>query len=276
MSIQPGVETRPFRSQVLNQDLLLFIKLPWTYEQGDKTYPVLFTLDANRHFLMFSTASLIFETPGMNTQEIVIVGIGYSLDDDRLRGLAQYGLWRTRDLTPVRREDVEQNWAKNLARIRPGESIEVKTGAAQQFLTSIREEIIPFIEANYRVQANDRGLAGYSYGGLFTLYTLFASPQFFSRCFAGSPSMWDIVFEYEKNYASTHQDLPIKLFLTAGGREKEVCEGIEKMVQNLRSRSYPGLELSSHVFTGEGHLSGAGAAIGRALAVLYYPEILEH
>jgi predicted alpha/beta superfamily hydrolase len=274
MSIQPGVETRSFHSRVLDQDLLLFIKLPWTYEKDDKTYPVLFTLDANRHFLIFSTTSLIFETPGLNTQEIVIVGIGYQLDNDRTRGFSQYGLWRTRDLTPIRREEIEQYWSTHPALILPGENAAVKTGGAHQFLEAIQKEIIPFIEADYRVQSNERGLAGYSYGGLFTLYTLFSAPEIFSRYFAGSPSMWDVLFEYEKNYASTHQDLPVKLFMTAGGREKETCKGIKKMVERLHSRSYPGLEVITHFFAGEGHMSGAAAAFSRALSVLYYPEIL--
>jgi predicted alpha/beta superfamily hydrolase len=276
MSIQPGVETYPFHSQILDQDLLLFIKLPWTYEQEDKTYPVLFTLDANRHFLIFSTSSLIYETPGFNTHGIIIVGIGYQLDNDRIRGLAQYALWRTRDLTPVRREEIEQAWRTDLARRLPGDELDVKTGGAEQFLNAIYEEIIPFVEANYRVQANARGLAGYSYGGLFTLYTLFRSPEIFSRYFAGSPSMWDVLFDYEENYASTHQDLPTKLFLSAGSHEKKTREGIKRMVERLHLRNYPGLELVTHVFAGEGHISGGAAAFGRALAVLYYPQLLKH
>jgi predicted alpha/beta superfamily hydrolase len=274
MSVLPGVETRRLHSRVLDQDLQLFIKLPWTYEQDDKTYPVLFALDANRSFPVYSTTSLIYETPGANSQEIVIVGIGYQVDPNRIRGLAQWAMWRTRDLTPVRREEAEQYWSRALAPILQNDHLDVQTGGAQRFLQSIHEEVVPFIESDYRVRQEDRGLAGYSYGGLFVLYALFCDPILFTRFFAGSPSMWNVLFEYEADYASKRNDLKASLLMTAGSRESETCERIAQMEERLRSRGYPGLEVQTHVFEGEGHMSAGAAAISRALGALYYPDML--
>jgi uncharacterized protein len=272
-TFQPGVEIRDLHSHLLDQDLQLYVKLPWTYDRGDAAYPVLYALDANRSFPVYSTMSLIYETPGARAEEILIVGVGYQVDSDRIRGLAQWAAWRTRDLTPVRREEVEQTWRGRLAPLLGGEEMPVQTGGAPRFLEALREEIIPFVEANYRISPADRGLAGYSYGGLFALYTLFHAPELFRRVFAGSPSMWEALFAYEQEYAARHDDLPARLFITAGEQEAELLERVQRMVDRLRSREYPGLKMLTHVFEGEGHVSAGAAAISRALRVLYYEDL---
>jgi uncharacterized protein len=274
-AFQPGVEIRDLHSHLLDQGLQLYVKLPWTYDRCDATYPVLYALDANRFFPVYSTMSLIYETPGANAPEILIVGVGYKVDSDRIRGLAQWGAWRTRDLTPVRREEVEQTWKERLAALLEGEELSVQTGGAPRFLQALREEVITFVEANYRSSAADRGLAGYSYGGLFALYALFHAPELFRRVFAGSPSMWEALFAYEEEYAARHDDLAAKLFITAAEQEAELLEPMQRMVDRLRSRGYPGLEISTYVFEGEGHSSAGPASISRALRVLYYEDALD-
>jgi predicted alpha/beta superfamily hydrolase len=255
-------------SEILRQDFELYIKLPWSYERGDAVYPVLFILDANRSFPLYSTMSLIYETPGTGGEEIIIVGIGYKVDEDRMLGLVQWAAWRTRDLTPEHDEETEQFWKEKLSALLGREYQDVHSGGAAHFLKSLREEIIPFIESNYRV-SSDRGLAGYSYGGLLTLYALFHAPELFKRYFAGGPTMWEQLFEYEEQYASAHNDLTAKVFITAGGQESDLHEPIQRMVDRLRSRGYPGLEVQTHVFEGEGHSSAYAASVGRALRVLY-------
>ena len=269
--VQPGIEVRNLHSILINQDLQLSIKLPWSYEGSDRVYPVLFSLDANRSFPLYSTMSLIFETPGFGAEEIVIVGIGYKVDMDRSRGLAEWAVWRTRDLTPERSEETESFWKERLSALLKGETPVVQSGGAPIFLKAIREEVIPFIETNYRVSSKGRGLAGYSYGGLFALYTLFHEPELFTRYFAGSPSIWDVLFEYEAIYASTHEDLTAKVFLTAGSLESELVDSMQRLVECLLSRSYPNLSLETHVFDGELHASAYAAAVSRALRVLYSP-----
>jgi predicted alpha/beta superfamily hydrolase len=266
--LQPGIEIRDLRSDILGRDLRLYVKLPWRYVQTDASYSVLYCTDANRSFPLYSTTSLVYETPGATETEIVIVGVGYRVDDDRLRGLAQWAAWRTQDLTPVRSAEVEAYW-RGLIGVLLGNGLpEVRTGGAAVFLRSLREEVIPFVESTFRVSP-DRGFAGYSYGGLFTLYALFHDPSLFARYFAGSPSISDQVFQDEAKYASSHGDLEARLFLTVGSRETELVDQVQRLADRLRSRSYPGLEVVTHVFEGEGHRSAMAAAVSRALAVLY-------
>ena len=268
--IQPGVEVRQMHSQVLDQGMQLFIKLPWGYERSDMSYLVLYCLDANRSFPLYSTISIIAETPGFNAREIIIVGIGYQVDEDRLRGLAQWAAWRTRDLTPERSDEIDTFWQERLSPLMGGEEIQIHSGGAQNFLQSIKEEIIPFIESNYRAASKERGLAGYSYGGLFTLYTLFNETDLFARYFAGSPTIVDKLFQDEENFALGHGDMKARLLLTAGSQETELLESLRRMVASLQSRMYPGLEVQTHVFEDESHVSAAPASISRALHTLYY------
>jgi predicted alpha/beta superfamily hydrolase len=270
----PGIEAQLLHSTVLQRELQLFIKLPWSYEHSSTVYPVLYCTDANRSFFTYSTSSLIFETPGPKTPEILIVGIGYCVDAKRIRGLAQWTQWRTYDLTPTSRTEIDQWWVERLSHLIEGEIFEVHSGGARDFLAAITEEIIPFIEANYRVSTTDRGLAGYSYGGLFTLYALFHAPELFRRYFAGSPTMWQQLFTDEQAYANTHSDLPAKLFISAGENEINLREKLNLLLETLKSRNYPGLDLQTHVFKGEGHASAYAAAVARALCVLYNPDWL--
>ncbi len=115
----PGVGLHKLFSSILDQDLCLYVKLPRSYERTEDDYQVLYCLDANRSFPIYATTSLIYETPAFGTKEIVMVGIGYTVDPDNLKGLAQWGAWRTRDLTPVNRPDVDSHMQKVLSKI-PG------------------------------------------------------------------------------------------------------------------------------------------------------------
>jgi predicted alpha/beta superfamily hydrolase len=272
--ILPGVDTLHLRSQILQRDLELYVKLPWRYHLSPVSYPVLFCLDGNRSFPLYATTSLIYETPGASTREIILVGVGYRLDNDRLKGLAQWAAWRTHDFTPVEREDVNQFWKQRLAGLVGEGELEIQSGGAAQFLDALRSEIIPYIEAGYRVTARERGLAGYSDGGLFVLYTLFNAPQLFSRYFAGSPSMWAQLFAYEEIYAANHTDLAARLFLTVGERETDLLEPVQRMAVRLRARCYLGLEVLTHMCADTGHVSSYAASVSRALAVLYNADWL--
>jgi len=262
----PGTELRRLHSRVLGRDMELYVKLPRSYGDGERTYPVLFATDGNRSFPLYATTSLIYETPGNGNPEIVIVGIGYAVDDDPLLALKDWAVWRTRDLTPARHPDVEAYWNDRLSGEPPSRAgLPVRTGGAAEFLEFIRSEAIPFIEANYRVSTTNRALAGYSYGGLFTLYTLFHSSAIFSRYFVGDPTMWDEVFEYEVGWADAHQDLPARVaFVTMEERES-----VHRLVDRLTARGYPRLDLRLEAIQGEEHAGGQPAAISRGLRLLY-------
>jgi len=108
--LQPGVQIRDFYSNIMEQELQLFIKLPWCYEDEEINFPVLYVLDANQDFPIYSTLSFIYEKFVKPSQMIIIVGIGYKLDNSRSKAIAQFAAWRTRDLTPIQNRDVEKRY----------------------------------------------------------------------------------------------------------------------------------------------------------------------
>lgn len=261
-------ETRTFYSKILDQEMMLFIKIPASYKTNmEKIYPCYYGTDANLAFPMIADMANTFEIPVIAEPEIFVVGIGYKIKD-----MGDWGAWRTRDLTPTNVPSSDTYWSGIFSKL-AGRQIDVKTGGAAKFLECIEKEIFPFVESNYRVSPQGRGLGGYSYGGLFSLYVLFKRPELFSLYFAGSPSIhYDkgVLYRYEEEYAAAHKDLNATLFMTAGGAEDSVLiANMHKMAAQLNSRNYPGLKVETQVFPDETHQSCVPAASMRAFRVLY-------
>jgi predicted alpha/beta superfamily hydrolase len=263
----PNTEMRSFYSQILGREMNIFVKLPVTYLLNkEKKYPAWYYTDANRAFTMMANIVSIFEIPAQSQPEIILVGIGY-----KLRDMADWADYRTRDLTPVNIPSVDAYWNKMLSQM-TGREFNVRSGGSDKFIDFIAKELIPFIESNYRVTPGERCLGGYSYGGLFSLYALFTRPELFTKYFAGSPSISfgnGLLFDLENKFASTHKDLNVKLCLTVGGKEDSVMVAdMNRMAAILKSRNYPGLSVESFVFPDEWHQSCMPAALMRGLLVL--------
>jgi predicted alpha/beta superfamily hydrolase len=62
------------------------------------------------------------------------------------------------------------------------------SGGADKFLTFMAEELIPFVDRNFRT-TDFRILYGESDAGLFTVYALFTQPEAFSAYIASNPSL---------------------------------------------------------------------------------------
>ena len=264
----PGTENRSFYSKVMEQEMILYIKIPASYKiNTQKVYPCWYVTDANLSFAMIADIANFFEVPVIIEPEIFVVGIAY-----KIRDMGDWGAWRTRDLTPTNIPSMDTYWAGVFSKF-ADRQVEVKTGGSAKFLEFIEKEVFPFMESNYRVSSSGRGLGGYSYGGLFSLYVLFKKPELFSLYYAGSPSIkYDkgILYTYEKEYASTHKDLNAKLLMTAGGAEDSIMiANVHKMASQLESRNYPGLKVETTVFPDETHQSCIPAALMRAFRVLY-------
>jgi predicted alpha/beta superfamily hydrolase len=264
----PLTETRSFYSKIMDQEMVLFIKIPATYKTDtQKIYPCWYGTDAHLAFPMVANIAGMFEVPVITEPEIFVVGIGY-----KIRDMGDWGAWRTRDLTPTNVPSQDTRWTGIFSKY-AGRQLEVKTGGAAKFLECIEKEVIPFVESNYRVSSTDRALGGYSYGGLFSLYVLFMRPELFTLYFAGSPSIgYDkgVLYTYEKEYASTHKDLNATLFMTAGGAEDSLLlVSVNRMAALLISRNYPGFKVETQVFPGENHMSCVPVAFMRAIRVLY-------
>lgn len=63
-------------------------------------------------------------------------------------------------------------------------------GGADIFLDYIETHIKPAVEEREPIDRSRQTLWGHSYGGLFTLHTLFTHPDLYQRYVAGDPSLW--------------------------------------------------------------------------------------
>ena len=64
-----------------------------------------------------------------------------------------------------------------------------KSGQADNFIAFLEDKVVPFIDATYRTDPSERGLGGYTLGGLFSAYATLKSPETFNRCLAIDPSI---------------------------------------------------------------------------------------
>lgn len=65
-------------------------------------------------------------------------------------------------------------------------------GGADRYARFLTEELMPFVEAAYRVkrESGDTGIGGSSLGGLLSLYLGLKMPEVFGKIAALSPSVW--------------------------------------------------------------------------------------
>lgn len=142
-------------SRVLNEERTVSISLPENYEDSLNKYPVLYVLDAEgeRTFPLSVSAVDNLQKKDITPQMIVV------------------GLWNThrnRDMIPA------------AVSHRPG------SGGSDNFLTFIREELIPYIKKTYHTD-DFSILYGMSNSALFSVYALLEAPETFNSYIASSP-----------------------------------------------------------------------------------------
>jgi predicted alpha/beta superfamily hydrolase len=256
-----GSERRIIKSKASGIEYQVDVGLPSGYfESGTTRYPVFYILDSNFSFASCVNMARLF-TLYPDFPQLIIVGIGYREDDPiQYNPFASktYSANRTRDYTPTRYES---------AGISPGVS-----GHSREFLTFIKDELIPVVDGSYRTDPSDRGLGGASFGGLFTTYALLTEPELFGRYWIGSPSLWwdhQVTFGLLERASNREPKAHGRAFLTIGAMETSMMIApMERMAAELRTR-FSGLEVGSTVFDEETHGSTAEGSVSRALRFLY-------
>jgi predicted alpha/beta superfamily hydrolase len=251
-----GTELRELTSSSTGRDYHLYVHLPDGYAESEKSYPVLYLLDGQWNFKLLASIYLGLRHD-MFVPEMIIVGITYggeSPDYKRLRAM---------DYTPTQAEGMEH------------------TGDGPMFLAFLKEELIRFVEKNYRADSGDRALGGSSFGGLFVMYALFHEPELFHRYISASPSLWwddKVTFRYAQAFAEKNSKLPVRLFLSVGELEPKqlgMVEAMKQMAQILEERKYEGLVLTSMVISGERHAGQKPEAFNRGLRAVFAKLAIE-
>lgn len=268
-----GTEARTLRSSFVNQEYLISIALPFSYaENPEKCYPVIYVLDANSYYGMVveMARTLSIRVPFCNPfPDAIIVGVGYPAHGSATEAYAQVMHLRMRDFLPVRDEGAE-GFIQDVFPI----THHVASGGAHDFLQFIQQELVPWIETEYRVDAADRTLMGFSWGGEFALYALFQQPDLFHRYLVGSPDLPHgngFILDAEQKYAGQHDNLPVRLYLAYGELEINEYERpfLERFLAALHSRGYVDFRLTYEVIPKYDHCAVVAPAFLAGLVTLF-------
>ncbi len=142
-------------SDVLGEERQIYVRTPPNYNP-DHSYPVVYVLDGEWNF------------------EFVASYLDYMFDNEVYPDLIVTGVKnvnRNRDYVP--RSDAHFS----------------DTGQADKFLAFVEQDWIRDVEKNYPT-SGERILIGHSFGGVFTLHTLFQNPKLFDAYIALGASAW--------------------------------------------------------------------------------------
>lgn len=249
--INKNVDFYLFNSNEVKSDLHIYIKVPDNYSESNNDFPVLYVLDGD---IVFPIAKGVVQylLYGKYVPDLIIVGIGYGTLNEKVPN----GNNRSRDYSPTQRNG------------RPN------TGKAEQFLTFLKDELIPFVDDKYRTDKNDRILQGHSMGGLFATYALLTSQNVFNRYIISSPYLWwddKSIFTLENEFPQKDSELKANVFISYGEDEdkKIYADTINEMISYIENKSYNGLKLEKRVFEHGEHFKVPSEALTYGLISIF-------
>ncbi len=239
-----GTQLRTIHSAIVGRDYDLYINLPQNYSDTTKSFPVLYVLDGQWDFTLLTALYGSQYYDGF-VPSMIVVGITWSGAN------ANYDSLRARDFTPTEINNMPIY------------------GNAPKFLQFIKNELIPYVASKYRV-TKDRALVGSSFGGLFTLYTLFTETNLFDKYILTSPALTfdnGIIYKFEKEYAEKNSDMPVRLYMGIG--QYEDVSILRKFEETLENRHYKNLKMKMEVIESTGHSGAKAYAFTKGLQFAY-------
>lgn len=220
-------EWQSLESKVLDETRRFMVSTPSEYDSSEAKYHVLYLLDGPAHF-HHTTGLVEFLVNNDLMPPTLVVAVANTN--------------RNRDMTPELRDPNER---------------EPTEGGADQFITFFRDELIPFIDENYRT-SDYRILIGHSYGGLFAIHTLVHSPDTFDAYIAISPSLqWDdqALVSQAEEFFSQKEELAKSLYMTSGNEGFALTGGLLKIAGILEEHAPSGFEWGKRLMPEESHNS---------------------
>jgi len=252
-----GTQVRTLTSSIDGQEYKLYVALPPGYNDASKQFPVLYLLDAQWDFPLVEGLVATQLQEGF-VPRLVIVGITWGGSNPNPSQL------RMRDFTPTK------------GRI-------PQTGNAPNFLKFIKQDLIPFVDSNYRT-TKDRTLMGHSAGGLFGAYALFNEPEIFNRYILASPElMYDVpsLVSYEKEFAKKGPQSQVRIFMSTGGLEAPKLPVFREFAEMMKTE-HPAINTEARIIAdtthnaseADGYLQGLRSVFA-PVSVAVAPQILD-
>ena len=208
---RPALRTFTLESVVLGETRTINVQLPPEYD-GARRFDVVFMPDGalDEDFPHVAQTLETLRAAG-TVPPVVLVGIANTARRRDLTGPTEVAEDRT--IAPV-------------------------VGGSAAFLRFVRDELIPFVETNYRVTPH-RALLGESLAGLWVVETFFLAPGLFERSAALSPSLWwndRALVRQAAERLDGWAGPPVSLYLTAAD-EEGIADAVEALAKVLQQHA---------------------------------------
>jgi predicted alpha/beta superfamily hydrolase len=224
-------------SSATGRDYTLTVALPISYMFTEADYPVVFVTDGDFYAIPLAMAAgqLAF---GQEIPEFITVGVDYG--------------------NPNPMEWLELR------------EMDMGVEGSEKFVQFFEEELIPYIEANYRADSTNRTLVGHSSGGNFALYGLLHAADTFSNFISSSPGGAAWWMDAIENFSANQGETPAKLYLSVGDLDDPASiADIQAFSDALAGMGFEGLDQEMAILENETHLSVRPRAFTNAMRWLF-------
>jgi predicted alpha/beta superfamily hydrolase len=226
--------TVKFYSRILEEERTIFVSLPDGYTTTEKDYPVLYVLDAEGETLFPKCVSAVKDLSAKSlVPQMIVIGIWNTI--------------RNRDMIP---EAVSH---------RPG------SGGSENFLHFIKEELMPYIQQNYRTSGYSI-LYGMSNSALFAVFALLEKPNTFKAYIASSPMIGHCPEYLQKKaeafIAKNHVSGRFLYMIYGTEDSRRVTEYVPDLQNYLDFHAPKGFISKLEILDGEGHVPASSLARG--------------
>jgi uncharacterized protein len=256
----PDTEVVSFTSKDGSHNFRLLIGLPRNYATRHERFPVIYLLDADFSFPLAQEIQRHTTDRGFE-KEAIVVGIAYPGTET---GIKTYERTRTEDYTPTNVPDGGY-----------GPEMQALSGGGPKFLRLLRDELLPYIDANFGTDPAARMIVGHSYGALFACYAMLTEPNLFHDYLIVSPSLWydnRMMFGVAKSFLAVHKSLPAHVFYAVGSREgnaqQQMVPDLKAWNDLLNGAHLSGYRSTLKIFDDDTHESVFPGALTRGLRVL--------
>lgn len=254
-------------SEHTNKSYDLVVNLPASYDDGagDRTFPVIYVLDAQWQYPLFHAVmgAIIFER---DMPDAILVGISWQ---ESTKGRIRTAGTEERQLDPA--EKFKRLMALRNQDLTPTSVAKIPgSGQADKFNQFIREELVPEIDKRYRTN-HHRTLVGASSSALFAVYSLLTQPDFFDAYIASSPApvAWDgeVIFDILEDFSKKTLRKTTRIFLARG--ELELATEVDRLAHALQSSGVEHLHVGYEVVRRAGHASVNPESFNRGLQFIF-------
>jgi predicted alpha/beta superfamily hydrolase len=229
-------------SRILGEERQVLVSLPRGYEDDQMRHPVLIVLDGSPFMTFRASASLV----DRSIPEFVVAAIP---NVDRLRDMSH----------------------RNIGEIWP------TSGGANTFLSFLTDELVPWLDAEFRTTGY-RVIVGGSAAGRFAAFALLKAPAVFDAAIARSPAL-GTDFEMFRKLVASASAASVSgehfLYVVYGSHDYPVVTiYVERLLRLLEDESPPWLRYQREVLDNKGHFqfSSVNAGMSALFADFRFPS----